>query len=76
MFLDINMPVMNGVEMIEHLNEDGLLSSIPVVVVSTEGSATRMDELKRMGVRGYLRKPSAPEQFREVVEEILGAFND
>ena len=72
---DINMPVMSGVQLIDHMSEDEILKSIPVVVVSTEGSKTRIDDLMTKGVRAYLRKPFTPEQFREVITEILGVLD-
>ncbi len=71
-FADINMPVMNGIEMIEKLDEDGLMKTVPIVIVSTEGSTTRIEELKSKGVRAYIRKPFTPEQFREAIENVLG----
>lgn len=71
-FADINMPVMNGVEMITKMAEDGMLSKVPVVIVSTEGSNTRIENLKALGVAGYVRKPFQPEDFGEIVSGILG----
>ncbi|MCD6120020.1 response regulator [bacterium] len=71
-FADINMPVMGGVEMIDKMSEDGLLKSVPVVIVSTEGSKTRMEQLKQKGVSAYLRKPFTPELLKNVVDDILG----
>ncbi|MCC6797146.1 MAG: response regulator [Candidatus Hydrogenedentes bacterium] len=73
---DINMPVMTGVELIERMNTEDNLKGIPVVVVSTEGSATRVAELKMKGVRAYIRKPFTPEQFREICTEVLGPSNE
>jgi two-component system chemotaxis response regulator CheY len=70
---DINMPVMGGVEMIARMQEDDGLKGIPVVVVSTEGSATRIEQLKEQGVSGYIRKPFTPEKLREVVDGVIGA---
>lgn len=71
-FSDINMPVMSGVEMFHRMQEDEDLKSIPVVIVSTEGSKTRIDELMRDGIRAYIRKPFTPEALRDVVGGILG----
>ena len=71
-FSDINMPVMGGVEMIEKMSDDGLLKTIPVVVVSTEGSATRIEQLKSRGISAYIRKPFTPELVRKVVDDIIG----
>ncbi|HUW81809.1 MAG TPA: response regulator [Phycisphaerae bacterium] len=73
LFSDINMPVMNGVEMIEQMSTRGLLERIRVVVVSTEGSSTRIEQLKSKGVSAYLRKPVTPETIRKVVHHIMGA---
>jgi two-component system chemotaxis response regulator CheY len=70
-FADINMPEMNGVEMVKRMNEDGLMKTIPVVVVSTERSETRIEELKAAGVRVYLKKPFTPENLKRVVETVL-----
>jgi two-component system, chemotaxis family, chemotaxis protein CheY len=75
-FADINMPVMNGIEMIEKMLEDQTLSRLPVVIVSTEGSKTRIEELFRKGVRAYLRKPITPEIVRNVVKEVLGDYDE
>jgi len=74
-FADINMPVMNGIEMIEKMLEDHMLEKLPVVIVSTEGSKTRIEELFRKGVRAYLRKPITPEIVRNVVKEVLGDYD-
>ena len=70
-FADINMPVMSGIEMIEHMKEDPVLSRIPVIVVSTDGSASRVEQMSAKGVKAYLRKPFTPEKLRDVVEEVL-----
>lgn len=70
-FADINMPVMGGVEMIDKMHQDGLLKTVPVVIVSTEGSRARIDELMAKGVRAYIRKPFTPEAIRNVIEEVL-----
>jgi len=69
--VDINMPVMGGMEMVERMDSDNLLSTVPVVIVSTEGSQRRMEELASKGVRAYLRKPFTPEELIQMVREIL-----
>ncbi|HMA61436.1 MAG TPA: response regulator [bacterium] len=71
-FTDINMPVMGGVKMIEKMNQDGMMQTIPVIVISTEGSETRIEQLSQQGVKAYLRKPVTPEKLRDVVKDILG----
>lgn len=73
-FCDINMPTMNGVEFIKRKNEHPEFQIIPVAVVSTEGSETRKEELKEMGVQYYLRKPCRPEEIRDVIFNVLGRW--
>jgi two-component system, chemotaxis family, chemotaxis protein CheY len=75
-FADINMPVMTGIEMVDRMSKDGLLKTVPVVIVSTEGSSTRVEQLKAMGVSAYVRKPFTPEIIRAVVDEVLGGRDD
>jgi len=74
-FADINMPVMNGVEMIERMAEDNILDKLPVIIVSTEGSKTRIDELMHKGVKAYLRKPITPENLRNAVINVMGDYD-
>lgn len=70
-FADINMPKMNGVEMVQRMSEDGLLATIPVIIVSSEGSEARIEEMMGKGVKAYLRKPFTPENIKELAEKIL-----
>jgi two-component system chemotaxis response regulator CheY len=71
-FADINMPEMTGVEMVEHMARDGLLRSVPVVIVSSNRNEAQIDALLARGVRAYVQKPFRPEAFREIVERLLG----
>ena len=75
-FADINMPVMTGIEMIKKMSEDNMLDKTPVIIVSTEGSKTRIDELLELGVKAYLRKPINPEELRNIVKEVMGDYNE
>ena len=74
-FADINMPVMTGIEMIKKMSEDNTLDITPVIIVSTGGSKTRIDELLELGVKAYLRKPINPEELRNIVKEVMGDYN-
>lgn len=75
-FTDIHMPELDGVKLLEAMNEDPVLKEIPVVVVSTEGSRTRIEELRRKGIKGYLRKPFTPEAVRDIILDTLGGWNE
>lgn len=71
-FLDINMPVMNGMEFMRELRRNNTIKDTPVVVVSTEGSKERRDELDDLEVKAFIRKPVTPEVLGETVSNILG----
>lgn len=72
-FLDINMPVMNGMQFMQVVSKDDKLKETPVIVVSTEGSTERKEELLNSGIKAYLRKPVTPESLVETIERVLGA---
>lgn len=72
-FLDINMPIMNGMEFMKNLRADPAISDTPVIVVSTEGSQERIKELEEAGIKAFLRKPATPEGIVETIEKVLGA---
>ena len=71
-FADINMPEMTGVELVRSMKADPALAATPVVVVSSEQTQARIDEMRRWGAKAYVKKPFRPEQFRAVIEELLG----
>ena len=68
---DINMPVMNGEEMIDEMLKNPDFEEIPIVVISTEGSQTRIERLQTKGAR-FIHKPFTPEIIRDTVKELLG----
>ena len=70
---DINMPQMSGIELTERMQGSDELKGIPVIVISTESSETRLQELQQKGIKGYVHKPFTPEQIRDAVTEVLGA---
>ncbi len=68
---DINMPVMNGEEMIDAMKADPEIVDIPTIVVSTEGSATRIERLQQKGVT-FIHKPFTPEIIKASIESLTG----
>lgn len=69
---DINMPLMDGEQMIRTMKGNVELQSLPVIVISTEGSNPRIESLKNLGVEEYLRKPFTPEVVRDALKKVLG----
>jgi two-component system chemotaxis response regulator CheY len=69
-FTDINMPEMNGVEFLRELDRRESCHALRVVV-STDGSSARREEVAGLGVGAYVEKPFAPEVIRGVFDEYL-----
>ena len=69
---DYNMPDMDGMELIAKMKTDEVLKSIPVVVVTTEGSQQRVKEFIEKGAADYIRKPFSPEEIRDKLKTIMG----
>lgn len=72
MLVDINMPTMNGIQLLTRMKENPRLCDIPIVIVSTEGSRQRIEQLEAIGAFGYVRKPFQPEQLRDVLKPLIG----
>lgn len=68
---DINMPVMDGADMVAAMAKQDFMSTTPVVIISSEKGAERMDAMRALGVSAYLPKPFRPEQIKQVVGELL-----
>jgi len=70
--LDITMPVMTGEEMLVRVRQNPETADLPVIVVSTEGSETRIAALRQQGAE-FVHKPFTPETLREVAMSMIGA---
>jgi len=73
-FLDINMPIMNGLEFFKKLKEDPVNHQTPVIVVSTESNTSRLEELRSMGIKGYVKKPFKPEELVKTIDLVLQGY--
>jgi len=76
MLVDINMPTMNGIQLLTRMKENARLKDIPIVIASTEGSKQRIEQIEKFGAFGYIRKPFQPEQLRDVLKPLLGVKDD
>ena len=68
---DINMPRMNGEELVRRMRDDELLRDVPVIVVSTDSTHGRIQRMIELGAEGYIAKPFSPETLRDEVEKVL-----
>jgi two-component system chemotaxis response regulator CheY len=73
--VDINMPVMNGEEMIEEVRKNPAIAALPVLVVSTESSETRIAKLQGLGAK-FVHKPFTPEMLRDQITQITGVSHE
>lgn len=68
---DINMPDINGLELVSFIKNNEKYASIPLVIVSTEGSERDRDKGLGLGADAYLVKPFDPDDLRQVVSDLL-----
>lgn len=73
--VDLNMPTMGGEEMINQLREQDETASLPIVVISTESSDTRIASLRAKGA-GFIHKPFKPEELREQIICVTGVTDE
>ena len=69
---DINMPDINGLELISYLRNNANYRSIPVFIISTEGSQKDVEKGKLLGANEYLIKPFEPGQLHSLIRSYLG----
>jgi len=69
---DINMPRLDGEGLLEKMSADAELSKIPVVIVSSDCTQSRMERLTALGAKAYVVKPFKAQAFREQIERVLG----
>ena len=67
---DINMPVMNGADMLREISLNDRWRNLNRVIISTDGSTVRREEAEALDVRCYLEKPFSPEVLRDVLNEL------
>lgn len=68
---DINMPDINGLELASFMKGSAKYASIPLVIVSTEGSERDVEKGLGLGADAYLVKPFDPEALRQIVLDLL-----
>ena len=69
-FLDLNMPVKNGLECLELLRAESKFDGISIIIYSTSASQRDIDEAYRLGANYYIVKPSSQQDITKVIEKI------
>lgn len=71
LIVDINMPNINGLELIQYCKNSDLYKDIPIIIISTEDSEEDKKKGLSLGANAYLMKPALPDQVIDVVKKII-----
>jgi two-component system chemotaxis response regulator CheY len=72
-FTDLNMPVMNGMQLLREMAKRDSWKNLLRIIISTDGSKLRREEARELNVNLYVEKPFRPEVVRDVLCQIAGA---
>lgn len=68
---DWNMPVMNGLELVQKVRAEEKYADLPIIMVTTEGGKTEVITALKAGVNNYIVKPFTPQVLQEKLEAVL-----
>ncbi len=68
---DINMPNMDGIELLSKLKGNPEFKTVPILMVTTEGSQAKVLQALELGAVGYVRKPFTAEQIKEKLAGLI-----
>ena len=69
---DLNMPVMDGLTMIEELRKIPAHGGVPIIFLTTESDAALKQRAKAAGATGWLTKPFQADNLLKIVKKVLG----
>ncbi|HEV2706178.1 MAG TPA: response regulator [Pyrinomonadaceae bacterium] len=70
---DVNMPDINGLELLRFIKTNERLSALPVLVISTDTAEAERLRALSLGADGYLAKPFTPDQLRAAIEQVFSS---
>lgn len=68
---DINMPDINGLELISYMRNNPNYRDIPIIIISTEGSQKDIERGRQLGANDYVVKPFDPAHLQELLQKYL-----
>ncbi len=68
---DINMPNMDGLELLARVRAEDNLKTVPIIMITTEGSQNKVLQALQLGANGYVRKPFTADQIKEKLVGII-----
>ncbi len=69
---DVNMPEMNGIDLVKKVRENHTADAIPIIMITTEGGEAMRNKAMDEGANGYVSKPFTPETIRTALEPYVG----
>lgn len=69
---DLNMPRMDGIELIKNIRKDAVNKFVPVIMLTTESQNEKKVEGKSAGATGWIVKPFQPDQLLAVIKKVIG----
>jgi CheY-like chemotaxis protein len=73
-FLDLNMPKMNGKECLKAIKADPAFQNIPVIILSTSINPTDRSETLALGATQFITKPSSTSELTQLLSELLNSL--
>lgn len=70
--LDVNMPVMDGIETVKQIRKNAAYAKTPIVMLTTESREERKQLGKEAGANGWIVKPCDPEKLLDVIKKMIG----
>jgi CheY-like chemotaxis protein len=70
-FLDLNMPVMNGQQFLNEIKKDKILSHIPIIILSTSSHSGTIEQTKELGAKDFITKPDKLEDLINILKTVL-----
>ena len=70
---DINMPNMDGLQLLTSVRARPEWNGIPIIMITTEGNQAKVMEAVQLGAQGYVRKPFTAEQIKEKISSCLSS---
>jgi two-component system chemotaxis response regulator CheY len=68
---DVNMPNMNGMQLLAEIKSRAEFASLPVIMITTEGSQSKVMEAAQLGAAGYIRKPFSADQIKDKISSLF-----
>ena len=69
--LDLNMPVLTGIEVLEWMKEDHILKEVPVIILTTSDEPYEVNRCQELGIDSYLVKPVKPGDLEHHISDLL-----